>query len=159
MVDWTDKTWRSLQELAEIAFPPEAGVTAGSLQRRARRGLLVVYRPGKFYISNLANVWDMIQACQVKPTPKPKLATVDWRVPQQPPPDPFGRTEAEVSRDRLEARLARWKADHEEDKRKRAEERAAKMAERKLRTKERRRAKAREVYREKKAKQAEQNDR
>jgi hypothetical protein len=41
-IDWIDETLRSLVELARIAFPADAGVTADTLKRRARQGKLVV---------------------------------------------------------------------------------------------------------------------
>jgi hypothetical protein len=41
-VDWTDETLRPLDELARIAFPAGAGVTADTLKRRARQGKLIV---------------------------------------------------------------------------------------------------------------------
>ena len=40
-VDWTDETLRPLDELARIAFPTGAGVTADTLKRRARQGKLI----------------------------------------------------------------------------------------------------------------------
>jgi hypothetical protein len=66
-IDWTDTALRSLDELARIAFPPGAGVTADTLKRRARQGKLTVYRPGKAYVASLAGVWAMIQATRVQP--------------------------------------------------------------------------------------------
>lgn len=65
-VDWTDTKLRSLDELASIAFPAAAGVTADTLKRRARQGKLAVYRPGKAYLSTLADVWAMIEATRVR---------------------------------------------------------------------------------------------
>jgi hypothetical protein len=64
-IDWTDKALRPLDELARIAFPVDSGVTADTLKRRARQGKLVVYRPGKAYLSTLADVWAMIQLTRV----------------------------------------------------------------------------------------------
>ena len=67
MVDWTDRKYRTLSELAQIAFPPDAGVTAEALKRLVRRGKLTAYRPGKQYISTLADVHAMIEASATKP--------------------------------------------------------------------------------------------
>lgn len=69
MTDWTDRTLRPLDELARLAFPPEAGVTADTLKRRARQGKLTVYRPGKAYLSTLADVWQMMQVLRVGAIP------------------------------------------------------------------------------------------
>jgi hypothetical protein len=93
-IDWTDETPRPLDELARLAFP-NGGVTAESLKRRARQGLLVVTRPGKAYLSTLVDVRKMVEACRVKPTqPLP--------APGMPGPD-----EIERSKSALDAALAR----------------------------------------------------
>lgn len=67
MTDWSDETLRPLDELARIAFPEGSGVTADTLKRRARKGQLRVYRPGKQFLSSLADVRGMIEATRVKP--------------------------------------------------------------------------------------------
>jgi hypothetical protein len=69
MTDWTDETLRPLDELARIAFPEGSGVTAHTLKRRARQGKLIVYRPGKAFVSTLVNVRAMIEATRVGTTP------------------------------------------------------------------------------------------
>lgn len=56
MTDWTDETLRQLDQLASIAFPKDSGVTGTTLQRLARQGKLVVYKPGGKYLSTLANL-------------------------------------------------------------------------------------------------------
>lgn len=61
VTDWTDQTLRPLDELARIAFPEGSGVTADTLKRRARNGQLRVYRPGKAFLSTLADVWAMVE--------------------------------------------------------------------------------------------------
>lgn len=65
MTDWTDETLRPLDELARIAFPENSGVTADTLKRRARKGQLRVYRPGKAFLSTLADVWAMVGATRL----------------------------------------------------------------------------------------------
>jgi hypothetical protein len=70
-VDWTDETLRPLDELARIAFPAGAGVTADTLKRRARQGKLAVFRPGKAYLATLADVWAMLEATRVQPKSPP----------------------------------------------------------------------------------------
>jgi hypothetical protein len=145
-IDWTDQTYRALDELARVAFPG-TGITAETLKRLARKGLFTVYRPGKAYVSNLANIREMMKACQVPVKPMPPLV---WQAPALRPPDPFGRTDTEIASDRLDALLNELSGSPSE-KRKRDDERAVRMSEQKIETRERRRAKARQVYREKKA--------
>ncbi|WP_128944239.1 hypothetical protein [Bradyrhizobium zhanjiangense] len=67
MTDWTDETLRPLDELARMAFPEGSGVTADTLKRRARKGQLRVYKPGKAFLSTLADVWAMVQGMPVRP--------------------------------------------------------------------------------------------
>lgn len=43
------------------------GVDAATLKRRVRQGKLAAYRPGKFYMTTLADVQEFIQACRVQP--------------------------------------------------------------------------------------------
>jgi hypothetical protein len=89
MTDWTDETLRPLDELARIAFPEGSGVTAKTLQRRARQGKLIVYRPGKAYLSTLANVRVMLDATRlVTPTAPPETPAV---------PNALGLTAMELS--------------------------------------------------------------
>ncbi|MGC0326250.1 hypothetical protein ABIG06_006879 [Bradyrhizobium sp. USDA 326] len=91
MTDWTDETLRPLDELARIAFPEDSGVTADTLKRLARAGKLVVYRPGKQYLSTLANVWQTVQASRVKRKPAtPPTSSKDV-------PNGLGLTEAELA--------------------------------------------------------------
>ncbi|RXH23303.1 hypothetical protein XH99_31825 [Bradyrhizobium nanningense] len=61
MTDWSDQTLRPLDELARIAFPEGSGVTGDTLKRRARKGQLRVYRPGKAFLSTMADVWAMVE--------------------------------------------------------------------------------------------------
>jgi uncharacterized small protein (DUF1192 family) len=56
-----------LDELARIAFPEVSGVTADTLKRRARKGQLRVYKPGKAFLSTLADVWAMVEATRTGP--------------------------------------------------------------------------------------------
>jgi hypothetical protein len=89
-IDWTDETLRSLEELARIAFPADAGITADTLKRRARQGKLVVYRPGKAYVASLAGVRAMIEATRVQQVVKrPSTSTV---------PNSLGLTQLDISR-------------------------------------------------------------
>ena len=43
------------------------GATADTLKRRARQGLLRVYKPGKKYLTSAADVRQMVEACRVAP--------------------------------------------------------------------------------------------
>src|SRR3979490_590035 len=97
-VDWTDDKFRSLEELARIAFPEGSGVTADTLKRRARQGKLVVYRPGKAFVSTLVNMKAMLEATRVQP--KPPQVVSDWRR-RVTRPDPLGRSEAAVTQERV----------------------------------------------------------
>jgi hypothetical protein len=97
----------------------------------------------------------MREKCRVKP----KRHTMEgWKAPQPDPPDPFGRTPAQVAQDRALATLDRlgqtYKAKREEERRQRELERARTEPERRRQRLEARRAKARERYREKAAKAA-----
>jgi hypothetical protein len=75
MTDWTDETLRPLDELARMAFPEGSGVTADTLKRRARQGKLIVYRPGKAFVSTLVNVRAMIESTRTGPKPnEPSVA-------------------------------------------------------------------------------------
>jgi hypothetical protein len=67
-----------------------------------------------------------------------------------PPPDPFGRSEAEVAHACLEYQLNELRRPQEEAARLRKEERAQNAPAAKLERQKRRNKKAREVYREKK---------
>jgi hypothetical protein len=89
-IDWTDETLRSLDELARIAFPADAGITADTLKRRARQGKLAVYRPGKAYLASLAGVRAMIEATRVQQAVK--------RPPTSAVPNSLGLTEMDISR-------------------------------------------------------------
>jgi hypothetical protein len=146
-VDWTDETLRSLDELARIAFP-EGTVTADTLKRRARQGKLAVYRPGKFYLSTLVDIKAFLEASRVEPKSKPPPVS-DWRRRIAAPPDPFGRSEAEVALARLEYHLNELRRPQEEAARLRKEERARNAPAAKLERQKRRNNKAREVYQEK----------
>ncbi|MCP3409232.1 hypothetical protein [Bradyrhizobium sp. CCGB01] len=44
-------------------------MTADTLKRRARKGQLRVYRPGKAFLSTLADVWVMVQGTRMGPPP------------------------------------------------------------------------------------------
>jgi hypothetical protein len=147
-VDWTDETLRSLDELARIAFP-EGTVTADTLKRRARQGKLAVYRPGKFYLSTLVDIKAFLEASRVEPKSKPPPPVSDWRRRIAAPPDPFGRSEAEVALARLEYHLNELRRPQEEAARLRKEERARNAPAAKLERQKRRNNKAREVYQEK----------
>jgi hypothetical protein len=98
-IDWTDETLRPLDELARLAFPPSAGVTPGTLKRRARQGKLVVYRPGKFYMSSFAGIRAMLEATRVEPKPAcPEVAAVR---------KPLGASETESAKSVQERVLAK----------------------------------------------------
>jgi hypothetical protein len=62
----TDTELLPLEVAAHAAFP-QGGVTAKTLLLRARQGKLNVYRPGKSYLTTLAEVREMIRACRVNP--------------------------------------------------------------------------------------------
>jgi hypothetical protein len=56
---------RALMTLAEAAkLIPDAD--ARTLKRRARQGKLVIYRPGKQFLTTRADLMAMIEACRVK---------------------------------------------------------------------------------------------
>ncbi|TFV34703.1 hypothetical protein E4K66_30365 [Bradyrhizobium frederickii] len=88
VIDWTDETLRPLDELARIAFPDGSGVTADTLKRRARKGQLRVYRPGKAFLSTLADVWAMVEITRLGPPPAA--------------PNVLGISQADLSRAALE---------------------------------------------------------
>jgi len=89
-IDWTDETLRPLDELARLAFPENSGVTADTLKRRARQGKLIVYRPGKAFVSTLVHVRAMVEATRAKPPSEPKAAPVV--------PNALGLTESDLAR-------------------------------------------------------------
>jgi hypothetical protein len=95
-IDWTDETLRSLDDLARIAFPPDAGVTADTLKRRARKGQLTVYRPGKAYLASLAGVWAMVQATRVQQKPTPAQGDLAGRRFGAPTTERVNETQARV---------------------------------------------------------------
>ena len=150
-IDWTDETLRPLDELARLAFPPSAGVTAGTLKRRARQGKLVVYRPGKFYMSSFAGIRAMVEATRVQPKPQPPPAVL-WKRRDPPTHNPLGLNEQELAKFRLDRLLAKldWRNDPAriEMKRLRDEERAKAAPAHRLKMKEQRKKRARERYRE-----------
>jgi len=134
--DWTDETLRSLDDLARIAFPEGSGVTAKTLKARARQGKLVVYRPGKSYLSTLANVRALIEATRAKPTSKP--------IETPAVPNALGLTQMELSRMALDRLLQGL--DVKKIKERKPAERPNKHAQI---MKERRRKRARDMYRKK----------
>jgi hypothetical protein len=140
-IDWTDRKFRTLDELARIAFPEDAGITADTLKRRARQGKLTVYRPGKAFVSTLADVWAMIQATRVKPSRN--------REPSQAVPNALGLTETDLANLALDRVLSGIGQRKTEAKQPRDEERA--RAAHRLKMQERRRARARAKYQKDKA--------
>jgi hypothetical protein len=145
-IDWTDETLRSLEELARIAFPADAGITADTLKRRARQGKLVVYRPGKAYVASLAGVRAMIEATRVQQVVK--------RPPNSTVPNSLGLTEMDLSSMALDRALEGIRRPAKETKRLHNEKRARAAPAHRLEMKERRRARARNRYRERKAERA-----
>lgn len=143
-IDWTDETLRTLDELARIAFPVKSGVTADSLKRLVRSDKLVVYRPGKPYLSTLVNIRVMLDATRVRRQPMPP--------PLQPykHPDPLGRTDMEVVRARLDHVLEELRRPQREEALARKTEHARTTAARKRETQLRRNNRAREAYCKKK---------
>jgi hypothetical protein len=126
-------------------------VTADTLKRRARQRKLVVYRPGKPYLSTLADIWAMVQLTRVGPTPSRPTSSV---------PHPFGPpAEMDLSSLALDQAL-KGSTKREPDRPKRGQrkevwlEYEARVAAHRLEMKERRRARARNRYREKKAERA-----
>ena len=96
-IDWTDETIRTLDELAQMAFPADSGVTAKTLKHLARQGKLIVYRPGKAYLSTMVNVRAALEATRVKPAnPRPAKSPVTNAVEL---------TEKELARMRLDQTL------------------------------------------------------
>jgi hypothetical protein len=93
MTDWTDETLRPLGELARMAFPEGSGVTADTLKRRARQGKLIVYRPGRAFVSTLVNVRAMIEATRARPAAEQQSPAV---------PDGLGLSESELANLRLD---------------------------------------------------------
>lgn len=158
-IDWTDETPRSLSDLARTVFPDGSGITADTLKRRIRQGKLVAYRPGKAYLSTYAAVREMMEKVQIKREPNP---AEKWRAPRPEPPDPLGRTPAQVASDALDHVLDRLtkqrKAEKEKRRRERELEHARTEPERRRRRLEERRAKARAKYLEKKAARASEFD-
>jgi hypothetical protein len=59
----TDSDLLTLAEAATLI----PGADADTLKRLARRGKLVVYRPGKRHLTTLADVQEAIRACRVTP--------------------------------------------------------------------------------------------
>lgn len=120
MTDWTDETLRPLDELARIAFPESSGVTADTLKRRARKGQLRVYKPGKAFLSTLADVRAMLDATRAKPQQNNVSSTVA-------PPDQyaamFGLTEAQAALDRARYKLKSERANEHARKAARAKTR------------------------------------
>jgi hypothetical protein len=146
-VDWTDEKLRSLDELARIAFPADAGITADTLKRRARQGKLVVYRPGKAYVASLVGLRAMIEATRVQKAGK--------RLPTSAVPNSLGLTEMDLARMALDDVLEELGRPAAEAKRLRDEERARAAPAHRYEMQERRRARARAKYREKKAERTE----
>lgn len=142
-IDWTDETFRTLDEIARTAFPPDACITADTLKRLARRGKLAVYRPGKSYLSRFVDIRAMLDATRIQPKPRPP-------VPDRAFPDPLGRSEVEVASAVLDRVLHKLTWPAKEAARLRKEERARTAPARKLAAKERRYERARKKYRENK---------
>jgi hypothetical protein len=145
-IDWTDETLRSLEELARIAFPADAGVTADTLKRRARQGKLVVYRPGKAYVASLVGVRAMIEATRVQ--------QVVRRPPNSTVPNSLGLTQMDLASMELDRALDELRRPAKEAKRLRDEERVRMAPVHRLEMQERRKKRARTKYREKKAERA-----
>jgi hypothetical protein len=105
LIDWIDETLKSLDELARIVG---SGVTADTLKHLARKGNLVVYRPGKAYVSTLADVWKMVQATRVK-------ASVSVVTPNV--PNGLGLSEYDLATVRCEGALRELRDQVDEKKR------------------------------------------
>src|SRR3954453_15458453 len=110
MTDWTDETLRSLDELVRLAFPPGSGVTADTLKRRARKGQLRVYRPGKAFLSTLADVWEMIQFTRTGPPPTARSALGMSQVDLEQAREALRRREEQRREDEWEAKYEARKA-------------------------------------------------
>lgn len=108
MTDWSDETLRSLDELARIAFPENSGVTGKTLQRLARQGKLIVYKPGGKYLSTLANLRRALDATRPKPQLRPG--------PMPEVPNGLGLTAMEISRMRLDHALEQISQQEQEKK-------------------------------------------
>jgi hypothetical protein len=148
-IDWTDETLRPLDELARIAFPAGAGVTADTLKRRARQGKLTVYRPGKAYLASLSGVRVMIG--------KTRVLCAQERAPQRPTPavpNALGLTEMDLAKMALDHALENLCQPAKEANRLGDEERARAAPAHHLEMQERRRTRARNRYHEKKAERA-----
>jgi hypothetical protein len=155
-VDWTDETLRPLDELARIAFPAGAGVTADTLKRRARQGKLAVYRPGKAYLASLSGLRVMIE--------KTRVLCAQERAPPRPTPavpNSLGLTEMDLANMALDHALEELGRPAAEAKRLRDEERARAAPAHRLEMQERRRTRARNRYHERKqsARRAYESDR
>jgi hypothetical protein len=149
MIDWTDDTLRTLDDLAATAFSSESGVTKDTLKRRIRQGKLIAYQPGKQFLSTYVNVRAMLECVRIKREPRTGL-----KAPRSDPPDPLGRTPSQVASAALDYALEQLdrqrKAQKEEQRRRRQLELARTEPERRRQRLEERRAKARAKYLEKK---------
>jgi hypothetical protein len=146
-IDWTDETFRPLDELSRLAFP-DGGVTAKTLKLRARQGKLQVFRPGKAYLASLSGVRLMLERTRVL-SAQQRAARPTSIVPNS-----LGLTEMELSRMALDRVLNGLGRPAKEAKRLRDEERARAAPTHRLEMQERRRARARNRYREKKEERA-----
>lgn len=116
MID--DDTMLTLAEAAEQLFPAASGVTADTLKRRARQGMLRVYRPGKSFLTTRRDVRAMLDASAVKREPEPRPVSPFKREP----PLPLGLTQDDLSEMALDQILK------EQRQRREAQNEAAKAA-------------------------------
>lgn len=101
-IDWADETPRTLDAICRIAFPL-GGVTPATLKRRVRQGKPGVTRPGKQYMTTLADVAKMIEACRVTPAARVRPASAAV-------PNSLGLTEADLARLALDAAFKKLRA-------------------------------------------------
>lgn len=96
----SDETPIPLKEAVRRAFPA-GGMTVVKLRRRIEAGELKGYKVGQSVFTTMKWVQEMLDASVIKPPQR-----VDWHA-RHDPPDPFGRTPAEVAQERALAILAK----------------------------------------------------
>ena len=86
------------------AFVP--GANANTLKRCVRQGKLSATRPGKAYLTTLADVREMIAACRVTP----KVRDCGSPRPARTAPEPVGSSEMDHGNAALDSALAQASA-------------------------------------------------
>src|ERR1700757_1818846 len=101
----TDPELVPLDVAARTAFP-SGGVTAKTLLMRARQGKLTVYRPGRAYLTTLADVREMIKTCRVEPRGRGYGSELPGiTVPASSPTNQLGLSETDLAKSELDSEL------------------------------------------------------